>query len=308
MRILQATSLCIIMLTCLAAYGQQRLTKGKITVVHPPRAGTQARTALALYEHSATRVKQLTSLPDPGHVTIELADSDIAYKAAFRRLRATGAPEYALAVAFSPENLILIRSTHLRAIGGGNLPETLTHETFHLYLAAMLRRTGQGVPLWFNEGVAQWVAGQQINPQLLNRLRTDAKGNKLRSLASLSENFPPDNGAISIAYAQSLSFIQWLQNGRSDAVEEILLSMKEGSSFHAALLEAAGENLNRLEAAWHKDLARKRSFLKTFLSQLTLFSVLSLIALVAFLRYLRKRKKLLRKLEEEDRFEDYGQW
>lgn len=295
--LLAAASLC--------AYAQERVTDGDVTVVFPPRLRSQADAALALYRQAAQQVRMKTDLPDPGPVRIELADTDLAFQAAYRRLGGRGTPEHALAVAFSPQNVVLVRSSHLAGIGPGSLPETLVHETFHLYLATMLRRVNRRVPLWFNEGVAQWVAGQKVSPQIRNMLQTDAKGGRLPSLASLSERFPDERLALSIAYARSLSFVEWLEGRSPGTVRGILSAMAQGERFKVALLDTTGENVSALEAAHVAKLAGERSFLRTFLSQLTLFSVLALIALAAFARYLVKRKRLHRTLEYEDTLDGY---
>jgi hypothetical protein len=305
MRFLRTTLLLSLILPCLTASGQERVTRGSVSVVFSARLRTQAEAALKLYLLAAQGVRAATDLPDPAPVTIELAESELAFQRAYERLGGSGPPEYALAVAFTAQNVILVRSPHLTALGPGSLPETLVHETFHLYLGAMLRRVNRRVPLWFNEGIAQWVAQQQTNPQLLNRLQTNAKGATLTPLASLTERFPDDGAAVSLAYAQSLSFVKWLEGRRPGCIKAVLSALAEGRHFEAALEGAAGERLPGLEAAWCKKLAAEHSFLRTFLSQLTLFSVLSLIALAAFVRYLIKRKRLRKKLEEEDQLAGY---
>ena len=299
------SSVLIILFTALCAYGQERISSGNVTILFPPRVRRQADAALELYIRAGHLVREKTALPEPGPVTIELADSEFAFQSAYRRLGSREVPEHALAVAFSPQNVVLVRSSHLAGIGPGSLPETLVHETFHIYLGAMLRRAGRRVPLWFNEGMAQWVAGQKTDRQIHNMLQTDAKSGRLPSLASLSERFPGDMPAMSLAYAQSLSFVEWLESRYPGAARRILSALAQGERFDAALLDSAGEDLSSLEVAWLAELAGGRSFLRTFFSQLTLFSILSLVALAAFARYLIKRKRIHRKLEEEDLFDGY---
>lgn len=304
---MKAPGICVFfyfLVTCLAVQAQQRITDGDVTVAFPARLRVQADSVLKLYRQAAKQVQSKTALPHPGPVKIELADTDLAFQAAYKRLGGSGTPEHALAVAFSPQNVVLVRSSHLAGIGPGNLPETLVHETFHLYLGTMLRGVNRRVPLWFNEGVAQWTAGQKNSPQMLNMLQTIAKGGQLPSLVSLRERFPEEKLSLSIAYARSLSFIEWLEERSPGTVRKILSAMKKGERFETAFLDAAGGSVSKLEVVHITKLAGERSFLRTFLSQLTLFSVLALVALAAFVRYLVKRKRLRRKLEEED-FLDY---
>jgi hypothetical protein len=293
------------LLFCLVLHAQENLTSDNVTVVFPERLRTQASTALSLYLDAARRVRSLTDLPDPGRVIIDLADSDVAYRETYRRLGGGNPPEHALAIAFSPQNVILVRSSELASLGRGSLPETLVHETFHLYLNAALRRAGVTVPLWFNEGAAQSIAGQKTDAGIVNILQTDARSGQLQPLAAIADRFPEEATASAFAYAQSLSFVSWLDERKPGCLRQILASLMEGTSFSAALEKGAAGSLDKLEALWRAKLAGEYSFLRTFLSQLTLFSVLSIVALAAFVRYLVKRKKLRRKLEEEDRLDGY---
>lgn len=305
MKFLKIAVFLLLLFTCPAANCQERISKESVNVVFPESLRTQADAALELYMQAAARVRQVTGLPDPVRVTIELAESELAFKLIYKRLGGGEPAEYALAVAFTPQNVILVHSSHLHALGSGSLPETLVHETFHIYLGSMLHRSGRRVPLWFNEGIAQWVAGQKSSPQLVNMLRADARSARIPALASLSENFPKEKRAVSLAYAQSLSFVGWLEARKPGCVREILSLIAGGEGFEPALRKTTGEPLANLEEAWRRALAGQHSFLRTFFSQLTLFSVLSLIAIAAFVRYLVKRKKLHRKLEEEDLFDGY---
>jgi len=285
--------------------GQQEISDGDVKVVFPPRLRIQAETSLKLYKLSASKVKNGTGLPDPEHVTIELADTETGFWSAYKRHGGRDKPEHALAVAFSPSNVVLVRTSHLKGIGPGNLPETLVHETFHLYIGAALAKVNLRIPLWFNEGVAQWIAGQQANNTLANILRARAKGGKIPTFETLSAKFPGKGEEISLAYAQSLLFVEWLEKRRRGTVKKIISRLQRGEPFEAALRGETGQNLPYLQKAFFSELASEQSFLRSFLSQMTLFSILSLVALAAFVRYLVKRKRIRRKLERE---EENGYW
>lgn len=290
---------------CLCAHAQDSLESDDVTVVFPGHLRLQADATLELYRRAARQVRDRTGLPDPGRVRIELAGTNAAFNAAYSRLGGRDAPEHALAVAFSPRNIILVDSSRLSAIGPGSLPETLVHETFHLYLGSMMQKTNMQVPLWFNEGLAQWTAGQKLSNRLRNMLETDAKGRHLPPLSALSGSFPKDEPGSSIAYAYSLSFVEWLEEQRPGIIRRILAALGNRKPFTVALRETAGESLPELERAHTAELAARQSFLRTFLTQLTLFSILSLIALAAFVRYLIKRRRLRRELDREDMLDDF---
>jgi hypothetical protein len=306
MRALRTALACVAFLACSHLSAQDSIRDGDVTVLFPPGRGTQARATLALYRRAQGHIRSVTGLADPGIVTIELARSDLAFESAYRRVAGGPPTEHALAVAFTPQNRILVRTSHLSAVGSGSLPETLVHETFHIYLGSLMRRRSVQVPLWFNEGVAQWVARQNLEPDTLNMLQTRARGNSLIPLASLAERFPEEVDLSTLAYAQSLSFIEWNEERRPGTVRRILSALAGGQDFDSALRGSTGGDLRSLEAAWRSTIAGRHSFFRTFFSQLTLFSLLSIVAIAAYVRYRVKRKRTHRKLEEDDLLDGYA--
>lgn len=90
-------------------------------------------------------------------------------------------------------------------------PKLLPHELTHLILA---ERFGERtIPLWLNEGIAQYMETDRRAEcdRLLLEHFNDRKGTPipLRTLVSLP-GYPDDRGAIALFYAQSASFTGWL--------------------------------------------------------------------------------------------------
>ncbi len=305
MKLLRTVLVLATLLACARLQAQDSLTSGDVTIQFPPGRRQQAEATLALYHRAQRHVNSVTGLPHPARVTIELARSDLAFESAYRGIAGVAPVPNALAVAFTPQNRILVRTSHLRAIGSGSLPETLVHETFHIYLGTLMRKKGVSVPLWFNEGVAQWVARQEIEPAVLNLLQTKARGNSLIPFSALAENFPWETGLSTQAYAQSLSFIEWFEERRPGTVRNLLSALGGGQDFDTALRVSTGGDLRSLESAWRSTIAGRHSFLRTFFSQLTLFSLLSIVAIAAYIRYRIKRKRTHRKMQEEDLLDGY---
>jgi hypothetical protein len=305
MRLFVTTLLLAAILTCSAFCEQESLTSGDVTILFPPGHEQQARATLNLYRRAQQHIESVTGLRRPRRVSIELARSDISFEASYQEIAGHPPLGHALAVAFTPQNRILVRTSRLGSVGSGSLPETLVHETFHVYLGELMRRAGVSVPLWFNEGLAQWVARQELNPTMLNLLQTKARENSLIPFRSLSERFPGEEGLSRLAYAQSLSFIEWLEERKSGTIRSILASLETGQDFASALRGFTGGDIRNLEPAWRSSIAGRHSFFRTFFSQLTLFSILSLVAIAAYIRYRIKRRRTRRKLEEEDLLDGY---
>ena len=133
-----------------------------------------------------------------------------------------------------------------------NLRHILYHEYAHLLIHALARNQ---VPLWLNEGLAQWAAGEKSR-HLEIRL---AQGEKLlpfvrleKSFAGLSEIEAP------LAYAQSLSLTNFLVERFGEArIIEVLPRLGAGMNFQVAAAEILAPwdgSFNELVQEWQKTL------------------------------------------------------
>ena len=133
-----------------------------------------------------------------------------------------------------------------------NLRRILYHEYTHVLIRALTRNH---LPLWLNEGLAQWAAGESSSLLELKR----AQGEKLlpfarfeKSFAGLSEKEAP------LAYAQSLSLTNFLVERFGEAqIIEVLNRLGTGISFQVAAAEILAPwdgNFNDLVQAWQESL------------------------------------------------------
>lgn len=133
-----------------------------------------------------------------------------------------------------------------------NLRRILYHEYAHVLIHILARNH---VPLWLNEGLAQWAAGERSTHLELRQ----AKGKKIisfsrfeRSFAGLSET------EAAQAYAQSLSLTNFLiEHSGEEQVIEVLRSLGTGADFQVAgreILVPWGGDFNKLVRAWKETL------------------------------------------------------
>lgn len=133
-----------------------------------------------------------------------------------------------------------------------NLRRILYHEYAHVLIRALAR---DHLPLWLNEGLAQWAAGE-TSAHLDQRL---AKGEKLLPFARLEKSFAGLSEAeASLAYAQSLSLTNFLvERFGETAIIEVLHRLGNGASFQVAtaeILTTWDGNLTGLVQAWQESL------------------------------------------------------
>ncbi|MDO9079541.1 MAG: peptidase MA family metallohydrolase, partial [Desulfuromonadales bacterium] len=129
-----------------------------------------------------------------------------------------------------------------------NLRRILYHEYAHVLIRALARNH---VPLWLNEGLAQWAAGESTI-HLEARL---AQGEKIIPFSRFEKSFGGLSPAeVSLAYGQSLSLTNFLIEHFGEAqIIELLKDLGEGVPFDKAgerILAPWGGNMNVLMQAW----------------------------------------------------------
>lgn len=134
-----------------------------------------------------------------------------------------------------------------------NLRRILYHEYAHVLIRALARNH---VPLWFNEGLAQWAAGE-TTAHLEERL---AQGEKIIPFSRFEKSFDGLSPAeVSLAYGQSLSLTNFLIDYFGEAqIVEVLHRLGSGMNFSIAaadILAPWNNSFDRLVEAWLKTLS-----------------------------------------------------
>ncbi len=138
-------------------------------------------------------------------------------------------------------------------------PKLLPHELTHLIL---IERFGErAIPLWLNEGIAQYMETDRRAEcdKLLLEYFDNRKGTPipLRTLVSLP-GYPDNRGAIALFYAQSASFTGWLADLLGpEKFAAFLDDLREGTAPEMALQAAlkAGKDWEApVQAQWMKSV------------------------------------------------------
>ena len=190
-----------------------------------------------------------------GHVEVRITPtvSDMT------RLAPIGSPPpaYASGVAYPRLHLVLISMFAPRGADATDLDQVFRHELAHVALEDAV--LGQHVPVWFNEGLAIGLAGE--NSVDRQKVLWDATiSGTLLPLADLDRSFPSDHFEVGIAYAESADFLRFLMR-RSDHIRfaAMLQRVREGQTFDRALTDAYGSDLRKLEFQWRSEVERRYS-------------------------------------------------
>ncbi len=208
---------------------------------------------------------------------------------AFRQ--AVGVPRESTLVglALLPSGVIHIDGTGLLA----SIQKVVPHEVGHVMISRAVGPALPQLPLWLNEGIAEYVAGQraaQVDPVAL---RAVGRGSALR-LADLDPAFRRRDAAL--AYARSASLVNFLVAERGERViADLLAALRASRDFDSALQQATGFTSPELESAWRSSVARRWRwplFVRSGSWILTIMLVLFFVGLVRHLRERRRRQEM----------------
>jgi hypothetical protein len=223
---------------------------------------------------------------------------------AFVEMRAEG---YAVAFAVPRRGLIVMDNSRVR-IDPFSLEPILTHELAHLILHRYIPE--DALPRWLDEGVAQWASGGAAEVALMEgagpRLKQAVLSGRWVPFNSLAGRFPADDPALSLAYEQSRSFVEFivLRYG-SAGLNRILGGLRDGKRIEAAVPEAVSVSLGELEADWRDDLKRQVTWVVYLIDRLPviLFFFAAILTVLGFIRFLiRKRNYKDEGWDEDERF------
>lgn len=175
-----------------------------------------------------------------------------------------------------------------------NLINTLGHEIAHSFFNESISH--KKVPLWFEEGVAQIISGEEedITTSFLLSLTGGVP------LKDLETSFPSSIFGKRIAYAKSRIFVlKIIDKIGWDGFYVLLYNLGRGDSFEEAFFKEMGENINFFEKNFKKE--RIYRILVIFgTGSLLFWFALSILMLIAYIIKRKKNKEVVKSWEEND--------
>ncbi|MBT4418771.1 MAG: hypothetical protein HOG76_00925 [Candidatus Marinimicrobia bacterium] len=175
---------------------------------------------------------------------------------------------------------------------------TLKHELFH----ALLGQNEVSIPVWLNEGLAQWHAGQMDWGGFMELGTATARGN-LIPLVDLDVILSFNHKRASLAYAQALDATRFLINRQGESILPYLLRVDE-LGFRKRFKAETGEDIINFEIAWRKELEERFWFFKISRIPGVLWAVSPLIVVLAWYLKRRRGKRKLEEWEQEESLQD----
>lgn len=249
------------------------------------RASARERVAPALAEADAFKAELAGLLGQPVLAGVEVrivADAD-----EMRALAPAVAPPpaYASGVAYPALRLVLVSLLAPRGAEAVDIPEVLRHELAHVALEEAVGF--RHVPRWFNEGFAV-VASREGKAARMQTLWNATLAGTLLPLQDIDRSFPDEPSKVNVAYAQGADFVRYLSRSADGArFASLFRRIEGGQAFEAAVSDAYGKDLRRLEFEWRGDLERRF----TLWPALTGGGLVWMVGLGAFVGAWVKRRK-----------------
>lgn len=131
------------------------------------------------------------------------------------------------------------------------LERSLPHELTHILLYERMKGAYANLPPWLNEGLATLAEGDP-DPGYRLALEDAARLGDFLPLTTLCAPFPASSAAARLAYAESASIVQYLQDVYGvGAISALLDAYQEGSTTCAGGIQRVlGRSPEQLEAEW----------------------------------------------------------
>lgn len=219
------------------------------------------------------------------------------------RRHGVGRPETVAGLAVPDSNLVVLYAPALAA-GSSRLGSVLLHELCHLFFAQATAGAEVLPPRWLNEGIAMRISGDwdlglrwRANQDAL--LRDALAAGSVMPFEELDASFP-DGAFFPLAYAQSLSFVEWMVRRKGDeGLRELLRLLDQDLDPEPAFERVYGIPIAEAAGRWRESVTGG-GWLGRLPSARTLVGLLWIaVGLLMVAKYVRTRIQLRRARDEE---------
>ena len=195
-------------------------------------------------ETQPSLAKLIPNTPDSGF-DVYIYPSSADLRAA---LRLTGR-DWVGAHAHPELGVLLVTAVNSRT-AATDLRQSIPHEMVHFYLYQVLGVNYENLPLWFNEGLASLIESNP-NPNYDLVLETAVANQATIPFAQLCTRFPLAEETAVLAYAQSLSLMEYIQDRYGNSgFQQLIAAYANGGDCDSGVVQALGLSMMELEQAW----------------------------------------------------------
>ena len=272
---------------------------GPVAVVHAEGDAGYAREVAALAASAHRRIRGDLGLRQPVEAAILLLTANSP--AASREEWARRLPSWMAGAAIPDRQFIIVRVAPGQTPAG--LEPLLAHELTHVILKADYP-AHDSWPLWFQEGLAMRESRTEGLREYLT-LSAAALFNRMLPFESLSSGFPAAEAEARLAYAQSASFLAFLDSQSGRGRFAILMRELRERGFEEAFRTAYGSGTGAAEGQWLRWVNRRYAWVPALTSETAFWLLITLLFLAA-IAVRRRRSRLMRERWEREEAEEDG--
>lgn len=214
--------------------------------------GTEAglgQLALDIVAESLPRLAAVMPVTNETPLNIYIYPSSQDLRAA---LRLTGR-DWVGAHADPQLGVILVTAVNART-APTDLRRALPHELVHFLLYQAAGVGYETLPMWFNEGLATFVETNP-NPNYETALETAVSDGTTLPFTDLCHSFPAEENKAVLAYAQSLSLVQYIQaHYGNQALRDMVAAYADGANCESGVSRVLQQPLDELAQTWLQTL------------------------------------------------------
>lgn len=273
---------------------------GPVTVVHAQGDAGYARAVAALAVAAHERIRGDLGLEQPVAAAILLLTANSP--ASTRDEWARRLPSWMAGAAIPARQFIIVR------VSPGQTPASLepllAHELTHVILKADYPAHDEW-PVWFQEGLAMRESRTEGLREYVT-LSAAALFDRLLPFESLRAGFPATAAEARLAYAQSASFLSFLDSRSGRGRFAVLMRELRERDFDEAFRSAYGVGIGAAEGQWRRWTDRSFAWVPAVTSETAFWLLATLLFLVA-IAVRRRRSRLMReRWEQEEHEEEHG--
>ena len=208
--------------------------------------------------------------------------------------------DWAVGCAFPRQRRVFIlHPTHL-AHAKLQLAQVLRHEIAHVLFWQYTQQASAGIPLWFVEGIAIYLAKEWV-PSRHETLLSRIFSNTILPLSSLTREFPAAQKDADLAYAQSQDALRWLVEVKgSETLWALVEQLHAGYPFNTAFEDTVGWDVATFDAHWRASLSERYQWMALFSNAYLFWGGIGGLALLSYLFCWQRRRKHLKKLAAQE--------
>ena len=215
----------------------------------------------------------------------------------FQELSDHRVPHWGVGVAFPDSRTLILRSLPGQS---AELIKTARHELSHILLHAAVSKAAVRLPVWFNEGVAMWVAEEWRFHQGIEVLFA-ALGSGVLPLADIDAVLTFGSARASLAYTESLLAVTLLvELGGRGTIPAMVEALGEGVSFDMVLFRTTGMTPGAFESAFQTYVERRFGPWAMVTSPEALWLVVSILIILCYVAIRFRNKTRVAAWERED--------